>query len=67
MTQRTLLSDCYNCEQLLTEICAECERARKIKIRTKCENEKKMKHLSEDPMASKIWSRWFHGELQPPI
>jgi hypothetical protein len=68
MIPATLLIDCHNCEQLLTKICAECERARKINIRTKCENAKKMKHLSEeDPMASKVWSRWFHGELQAPI
>ena len=66
MTQRTLLGDCHNSEQRLTK--AECERARKIKIHTKCENAKKMKHLSEeDPMVSKIWSRWIHGELQAPI
>jgi hypothetical protein len=62
------LSDCHNCERLLTNICAECDRARKIKIHTKCESAKKMKHLSqEDPMASEIWSRWIHGELQAPI
>lgn len=69
MTQRNLLGDCHNCEQLLTKICAECERARKIKIHTKCESAKEeMKHLSEqDPMASKIWDRWINGELQAPI
>jgi len=68
MTPPTLLIDCHNREQLLAKICAECERAQKMKIRTKCENAKKMKHLSEeDPMASKIWSRWIHGELQAPI
>jgi hypothetical protein len=54
MTQPTFLVDCYNCEQLLTKICAECEHAQK------------MKQLSEDPMASTIWSRWIHGELQAP-
>jgi hypothetical protein len=68
MTQPTLLIDCHNCEQLLAKICAECERAQKMLMRTKCEDAKKMRHLSEeDPMASKIWSRWIHGELQAPI
>ncbi len=67
MTPPTLLIDCHN-RKLLAKICAECERAQKMKIRTKCENAKKMNHLSEeDPMASKIWSRWIHGELQAPI
>lgn len=67
MIPPTLLIDCPNREQLLAKICAECERAQK-KIRTKCENAKKVKHLSEeDPMASKIWSRWIRGELQAPI
>ena len=68
MTQPTLLIDCHNCAQLLTKISAECERARKMKIRAKCKKGKTMKRLSEDdPMASKIWSRWIHGELQAPI
>jgi hypothetical protein len=67
MTQPALLVDCYNCEQLLAKICAECERAQKNQICAECETARKMKHLSEDPMASKIWSRWIHGELQAPI
>jgi hypothetical protein len=68
MTLPTLLIDCHNCEQVLSKICAECERARKTKTRTKCEYAKKKKDLSEeDPMASKIWSRWIYGELQAPI
>jgi hypothetical protein len=66
MTPPTLLIACHNREQLVAKICAECERAQKRS--TKCENAKKVKHLSEeDPKASKIWSRWIQGELQAQI
>jgi hypothetical protein len=64
MTQAALLVDCYNCEQPLAKKCAECEHAQKKEIR---ENAQKIRHVSEDPMASKIWNRWIHGELQAPI
>jgi hypothetical protein len=67
MTQPALVIDCYNCEQHLAKILAECEHAQKKEIRAECEKVRKMRHLSEDPMASKIWSRWIHGELQAPI
>jgi hypothetical protein len=67
MTQPALLVDRYSCEQPLAKICAECENAQKKEMRAECENVRKMRHLSDDPMASKIWSRWIHGELQAPI
>jgi hypothetical protein len=50
----TLPTDCDNCEQLLSKLCAECEHAQK------------RERLAEDPMVSKILIRWINGELRTP-